>query len=123
MSRATPAPGLALAGVLGALGVAGGAFGAHALRDRVPDARLATWETASRMLLLHAVVLLALALAGDPVPGARKAICVGTAIFAGSLYLLVLLDIPALGAVTPIGGLALIAGWSMLARHGLRRDP
>ncbi|MEN9786745.1 MAG: hypothetical protein RLZZ299_2009 [Pseudomonadota bacterium] len=123
MVRDTPAPGLAFAGVLGAVGVATAAFGTHALRDRIPAARLATWETASRMHLLHAVVLLALALAGDPAPGARRALTVGTLIFAGSLYLLVLLELPVLGAVTPLGGLALITGWSMLAWHGLRRRP
>lgn len=123
MTRDPPGPALAFAGVLGAVGVAAAAFGAHALRDRIPPARLVAWDTASRMHLLHAVVLLALALAGDPAPRARQAIGGGTVIFAGSLYLLVLLDVPALGAVTPLGGGTLIAGWSMLAVHGLRRRP
>jgi uncharacterized membrane protein YgdD (TMEM256/DUF423 family) len=108
------------AAIAGAIGVASGAFGAHALRARVTEARLETWQTGAHYLLVHAVVLLALALAGDPVPGARRLFTFGAAVFAGSLFLLVLLDLPVLGAVTPFGGLALIGGWVWLGVHASR---
>ena len=111
------------AAIAGACGVAAGAFGAHALRGRVPPERLDTWQTGAHYLLVHAVVLLVLALAGDPVPGARRLFGVGCGIFAGSLFLLVLLDLPVLGAVTPLGGLALIGGWVWLGVHALREGP
>ena len=106
---------LQIAAVLGASGVACGAFGAHGLEDLVTPDRLATWETAARYHQIHAVALLALALVGKE--GRTLAfglMLAGTLVFAGSLYLLVLLDISWLGAVTPIGGLLLIAGWGSL---------
>lgn len=110
----TPGP-VRFAAVLGALAVAAGAFGAHALRDRVPADRLAVWETAARYHLVHAVVLLVLALLPVPPRLSQRLIAAGVCVFAGSLYLLVLLDQPLLGAVTPIGGVLLIAGWASLA--------
>jgi uncharacterized membrane protein YgdD (TMEM256/DUF423 family) len=104
---------LRTAAVLGALAVAAGAFGAHALRGTVTDARLATFDTAAKYQLVHAVLLAALAHA--PVgPLAPRLITAGTVVFSGTLYLLVLLDLPVLGAVTPVGGLLLIAGWLSL---------
>lgn len=108
--------GSAVAAVLGATAVAAGAFGAHALDGHVTAARLGTWEVAARYQLVHAVVLLILALSPYAVATALSArvIAAGTGIFAGSLYLLVLLDQPWLGAVTPIGGLLLIGGWASL---------
>ena len=110
-----PRPGpLRLAALLGALAVAAGAFGAHALRDRVPADRLAVWETAARYHLLHAVVLLILALQPVPPRLSQRLIAAGVVVFAGSLYLLVLLDQPLLGAVTPVGGVLLITGWASL---------
>ncbi len=107
---------LRLASALGALAVAAGAFGAHALSGRVPPERIATWDTAARYHLVHAVVLLLLAL--SPVPRALSAnlLTAGVTIFSGTLYALVLLDLPVLGAVTPLGGALLIAGWISLAR-------
>ncbi len=104
-----------LAALSGAVAVAAGAFGAHALADRVPPERLQTWETAARYHLIHAVLLLILARRDDTL--AFRLIAAGTLIFAGSLYLLVLLDLPLLGAVTPVGGLCLIFGWIALARR------
>ncbi|GDX79426.1 hypothetical protein LBMAG42_12370 [Deltaproteobacteria bacterium] len=90
--------------VIAAIGVAAGAFGAHALGEHP---RLETWKTAAQYELFHGIALC--------VPGlpfvTRALLLVGTLIFAGSLYLLVLLDQPWLGAITPLGGLALIAGW------------
>jgi uncharacterized membrane protein YgdD (TMEM256/DUF423 family) len=108
-----------LAALLAAVGVMAGAFGAHALRDIVDPADLAIWETASRYHLLHAVALLAIGLQS---PESRIALhkpaivlLVGTLIFSGSLYALVLSGIRGLGAVTPLGGVALIVGWVWLA--------
>lgn len=107
---------LRVAGALGALGVAAGAFGAHALSGRVPPERLATWDTAARYHLVHAVLLLVLALSPVPRPLPSNLLTAGVTIFSGTLYALVLLDLPVLGAVTPIGGVLLIAGWLSLAR-------
>lgn len=109
-----------------AIAVAAGAFGAHALRDIVPDQRLATWETAARYQLVHALaILLAARWVARAVPGATLAtwlFIVGTVLFAGSLYLLVLLDQPWLGAVTPVGGAAFIAGWLAMAFAAFKHE-
>lgn len=113
---------LRVAAVLGALGVAAGAFGAHGLQDRVAPERLETWNTGAHYHLVHAVVLLALASRPAPRPLPFNLIAAGVAIFSGSLYLLVLLDLPALGAVTPFGGIAFIAGWLAMA-GGIDRAP
>jgi uncharacterized membrane protein YgdD (TMEM256/DUF423 family) len=109
-----------LAAVLGALAVAAGAFGAHGLKDHVTAERLATWHTASTYHLVHAVVLLALALAPTPRRLSAGLFTAGIFLFSGSLYALVLLDQPMLGAITPLGGLAFIAGWLNLARSAPR---
>jgi uncharacterized membrane protein YgdD (TMEM256/DUF423 family) len=109
---------LAAAAALGALGVALGAFGAHGLRDRVSAGDLATWETAVLYHELHALALLALALfgaaTGRPVRRPATLFVLGIALFSGSLYLLVASGARWLGAVTPLGGLCLIAGWLTL---------
>jgi len=106
--------------LLGGAAVALGAFGAHGLKARVPADLLAVFETAARYHLIHALAIVAVAWAAERLPGA----CVtaagwlflsGILIFSGSLYLMVLTGARVLGAVTPIGGLALIAGWIALA--------
>ena len=104
-----------IAGALGFLGVALGAFGAHLLKARLSAEMLAIWQTAVLYHLLHAVALLALALYGK-VSGAdirfgAAAFLIGVLIFSGSLYGLCLSGIRILGAITPLGGLALLAGW------------
>ena len=113
----------ALSAVSGAIGVAAGAFGAHALDGAVPPDRLETWRTAAAYGLAHAVpALLASSMAGRL--GSRSArwaagsFLVGTLLFSGSLYALVLLDAGWLGAVTPLGGVAFIAGWLALGHAG-----
>ena len=98
-----------VAGIAGAIAVAAGAFGAHALGDHP---RVDTWKTAALYHLFHAV---ALAVPGLPV-ATRWCFLFGIVVFAGSLYLLVILDAPRLGMITPVGGLAFIAGWISLAR-------
>lgn len=99
--------------MIGALGVACGAFGAHALKGQVTSDRLATWETAAHYHLIHAVVLLVLL--PSPRSWPFRLITAGTVVFAGSLYALVLLDLPWLGRVTPLGGTLLLAGWISIA--------
>ena len=115
----------------GALGVALGAFGAHLLPtmiERSPealDAALTTWKTAAHYHLLHALALIlwGRCRAATQVEGAALNTCLasgvclasGSVIFSGSLYALVLTDVKWLGAITPIGGALMIAGWLMWA--------
>jgi uncharacterized membrane protein YgdD (TMEM256/DUF423 family) len=114
---------LAWAGVLGASGVILGAFGAHALRASLDaSAMKEVWETASRYQLLHAAALAGLAgWLKTPSPGSAAAFwavrmfVTGTLLFSLSLYLLALGAPRWIGAVTPLGGLALIAGWILAA--------
>ena len=107
-----------VAAVLGFLAVALGAFGAHALRARLDPAALEVWRTAALYHLVHAVALLAVALAGARVRRGGL-VCglwtAGIVIFAGSLYLLAVTGVRWLGAVTPLGGAAFLAGWLVLA--------
>lgn len=111
--------------LFGAVGVMAGAFGSHALAERVSAARLETWQTAVRYLFFHLPVLLLLASGllgrGRWVIWAERAFTLGLLIFSGSLFTLVLSDRSWLGAVTPLGGLSLIVGWCCLA--GLARRP
>jgi uncharacterized membrane protein YgdD (TMEM256/DUF423 family) len=109
-----------LGAVSAGISVATGAFGAHGLRARVSPDMLAVWETASRYQMYHAVGLIAVAWIASRWPsGAANAagwlFVAGTVIFSGSLYVLTLSGIRALGAITPIGGVAFIAGWIVLA--------
>lgn len=111
--------------VLALLGVAGGAFGAHLLGDRISATRLDTFETAVRYQMYHALGLLVVGLAGRPTPGfvwAGRLFVAGILIFSGSLYTLVLTGIGWWGAVTPVGGACFLAGWAALAT-ALVREP
>jgi len=108
---------LRLAAFLGFSGVALGAFGAHGLRDRVSPAMLEVYRTGVLYHLIHALAVLAIALGA---PRLRRPSVIaglfagGIAVFSGSLYLLALTGITTLGAITPIGGLAFLAGWALL---------
>jgi uncharacterized membrane protein YgdD (TMEM256/DUF423 family) len=107
------------------LSVAAGAFGAHALRERLAPDMLAVFETGARYQMYHALGLLAVAWAVGRWPGgaaiaAGWLFVAGTALFCGSLYLLTLTGQRWLGAITPFGGLAFIAGWAALAWAALR---
>lgn len=109
---------LALAALWGAVGVALGAFGAHALDGVVRPERLVTFETGVRYHLVHALAAgLAASLAGRvaTAPLAAGLLLVGSAVFSGSLYALVATDLGLFGAIAPIGGTMLIAGWLALA--------
>lgn len=105
---------------LAALAVAAGAFGAHGLKSRLTPQLLEVWEMAARYQLFHALGLMLAALAVErfsaaPGPLGGWLLGIGIVIFSGSLYALALSGIRALGAVTPIGGVLLIAGWICLA--------
>jgi uncharacterized membrane protein YgdD (TMEM256/DUF423 family) len=102
--------------LFGALAVGLGAFGAHGLADLLAaHDRVETWKTAAFYHLVHTVVLLLLATRREWAPLAWSFFASGIFIFSGSLYLLCLTDMGWLGAVTPLGGLLLIAGWISLA--------
>lgn len=105
--------------LLAGLAVALGAFGSHALETITSPERIGTWQTAVRYQLFHALALLVLGVLANsrpPVNLTLPAGCfiLGTLLFSGSLYLLVLLDQPILGAITPLGGLLYLLGWSLL---------
>ncbi len=106
--------------VFGMLAVALGAFGAHALREQVSPERLAVFQTGVQYQAIHALALLIVAVwmrvAGESrgLNAAGWCFSIGVFVFSGSLYALVVLDMPRLGMITPIGGLAFIAGWACL---------
>ncbi len=114
----------------GFLAVALGAFGAHGLRRRLAELadgaeRLDWWRTAASYHLAHALALGLVAVliarsASTALSIAGFAFLVGIALFSGSLYAMVLSGVRALGAVTPIGGLAFLVGWAALAWAALR---
>ncbi|NDV63477.1 DUF423 domain-containing protein [Puniceicoccales bacterium CK1056] len=107
---------LRITALTGALGIALGAFGAHGLESHLLESgRLETWKTAAFYHLLHVVVMLVLVLRTDWRPLPWLGFFSGVCIFSGSLYLLSLTQIGWLGAITPIGGVLLIAGWVSLA--------
>lgn len=113
---------IALGALLMALGVACGAFGAHALRGRLDSYLLSVWEKAVFYHLLHAAALITVGLLAhlqllSGSTGSRLALLffAGIVLFAGSLYLLSLSGERWLGAITPFGGTAFIVGWIMLA--------
>jgi uncharacterized membrane protein YgdD (TMEM256/DUF423 family) len=100
--------------VLALLAVAFGAFGAHALKEIVTPERLQTFETGVRYQMYHALALLIMSVL--PLKNNRAAwfLLIGTIIFSGSLYLLVLSGVGIFGAITPLGGVLQIIGWAML---------
>lgn len=112
---------LVAAGVSGLLAVVLGAFGAHALTGVLDADARAVYDTAGRYHLVHSLALAAGALA--PAAGARRGWCTaacgawlaGMVVFSGSLYLLAITGAAWPGAVAPVGGIALIAGWGALA--------
>lgn len=106
--------------VAGGLAVLAGAFGAHALRARLEPGQLAVFETAARYQIYHALALLAAAWLLDRTGQAAARLAGwlflgGIVVFSGSLYILSLSGLAWMGAVTPVGGAAFIAGWIALA--------
>lgn len=107
------------------LGVAAGAFGAHGLKSRVTPEMLGVFEVGVRYQVYHAFALIACAWAATKWPGplvntSGWLFVVGTVVFSGTLYALSLTGVRWLGAVTPLGGLAFLAGWICLALAALR---
>jgi uncharacterized membrane protein YgdD (TMEM256/DUF423 family) len=111
------------------LGVALGAFGAHGLKTKVTPDMLNVWETAVLYHLVHAIGLLLIGILCYLMPGipllrnAGWAILVGTVLFSGSLYVLVLTGVKPLGMITPLGGVAFLAGWLLLALGAWKYTP
>ena len=108
-------PLIALGALNAALAVAAGAFGAHALRDRLAPRALEIFDTAARYQMYHALALVLVGVIATR--GATTAgwlFQAGIVVFSGSLYALALTDLKILGAITPIGGLAFLAGWAWL---------
>ena len=109
-----------LGAISAALAVALGAFAAHGLRSRISAEALATFETGARYHMYHALALLAVGWACARWPSAWASTAgwlfvAGTVLFSGSLYVLAMTGVRALGAITPFGGLAFILGWLALA--------
>jgi uncharacterized membrane protein YgdD (TMEM256/DUF423 family) len=104
----------------GFLAVTLGAFGAHALRERMSSEMLAVFETGVRYQMYHALALLLVSammprMGGWLVVSGGWLFTAGIVLFSGSLYVLALTGITMFGAITPIGGLAFLAGWACLA--------
>lgn len=117
-------------GLCGAVAVAAGAFGAHCLKATLEaTGQAGNWETASRYALVHALALVTTGVAAA-LPGAVRALhplataawcfAAGTAVFSGCLWALALTGFRLLGAVVPVGGILLVAGWALLATWGMR---
>lgn len=110
------------------LGVAAGAFGAHALRARVEPRLLEVFETGARYQMYHALALIAVGLVATRWQGSLMSasgwlFVAGTLLFSGSLYAMTFTGIRALGAITPLGGVCFIAGWVCLAVTAMRAAP
>ncbi len=112
---------ITLAGINGFLAVILGAFGTHGLSSRLSEEGMRIWHVGVQYHLIHAAVLLALALAHHPTHRFRKSlrlILLGEFLFSGSLYILALLSLKSIGYITPVGGLLLLAGWLMISNEG-----
>jgi len=117
----------AVAAINGFLSVAAGAFGAHGLRGKLTPRHFEVFETAARYQMYHALALLAVAWLASrgqsPLISASGWCFVGgIVLFSGSLYTLACTGIDKLGAITPIGGVALLAGWALFAIAAFRAN-
>ena len=113
--------------VLGGLAVAAGAFGAHALKDRLSAEALGWWQTGAQYHLAHALALVLTGIAATRGPSRARslagwAFASGIVLFSGSLYALALTGARWLGAITPVGGLLLLVGWMALAVSAAARE-
>ena len=116
---------LPIGAFLGVLAVVFGAFGAHALKARLSPEMLTIWKTANEYHFYHALALVLVGLCARllKLPGldvAAGCFVAGVLVFSGSLYVLALTETRWLGAITPIGGLLMIAGWAWFAWAAFR---
>ncbi|MBH31485.1 MAG: hypothetical protein CMG71_05780 [Candidatus Marinimicrobia bacterium] len=115
-----PTSWIVIGALFGFLAVAAGAFGAHALKSKLSSDLLSTFETAARYQMFHALALVLLGILAQSIElpileWSGWLFLVGIILFSGSLYLLVFTGVTSLGAVAPLGGLCLMAGWILLA--------
>lgn len=120
---------LAVAGFLGMTGVAAGAYGSHGLKGRVSEDRIRSFLTASHYQVVHSTAMLAVSILQRLLKDHPKAVghlrrafygyASGVVLFSGSIYWLVLGGPRALGPLTPVGGLAIMAGWGFVILAGL----
>ncbi|NUU80056.1 DUF423 domain-containing protein [Paenibacillus xylanilyticus] len=112
---------MTIGAVLTMLAVAIGAFGAHMLKERIGADAIAVYETGVQYHMIHALALLIVGLtagqlgASSKLKWAARLLFIGIIVFSGSLYVLSITGIKVLGAITPIGGVAFIAGWLFFA--------
>ncbi|MDI4644775.1 DUF423 domain-containing protein [Cohnella hashimotonis] len=113
---------IGIGAIVAGLAVAFGAFGAHSLKETLSEHYLEVFETGVRYQMYHGLGLLLVALLSDRLPSATKLmrwsarlLLIGTVLFSGSLYILSLSSTDWLGAITPLGGVAFLAGWACVA--------
>ena len=118
---------LVVAAIFGGISVAAGAFGAHALKEKLSEGALTIFETGTRYQMYHALALLLVGLllsraetAQSMLTAAGVSFIAGVVIFSGSLYALSFTGIKWLGAITPLGGLGFLVGWTCLAIASFR---
>lgn len=116
---------LALGALNALISVACGAFAAHGLRSRVGPDLVAVFETGARYQMYHGLALILAGLLAVHRPSGLLAAAawshlIGIVIFSGSLYLLTLTGVRALGAITPVGGVAFLVGWALFLAAALR---
>lgn len=119
---------LAVGAGSGFISVAAGAFAAHGLKGKLSPEHLTIFETAARYQMYHALALLAVGWLAHTSPssavtGAGVSFIIGTLLFSGSLYILAITGVKWLGAITPVGGAAFLAGWACLTWAGWRAMP
>ncbi|MEM9938232.1 MAG: DUF423 domain-containing protein [Pseudomonadota bacterium] len=114
-----------LAAIAGFVAVALGAFGAHGLEGQLSSEQVSWWTTASFYLLTHAAAALAVGLSDRTglIRHGGYALVLGAFVFAATLYAMALGAPRWLGAVTPIGGLAMLFGWALIAWAGRHSSP
>ncbi|WP_068622598.1 MULTISPECIES: DUF423 domain-containing protein [Paenibacillus] len=117
---------LMLGGIMMFLGVALGAFGAHALKEKLAEDQMKVYQTGIQYHLIHGIGLVLLGLLAGQTGDSSKVLLAGWFLFAGiilfsgSLYALSLSGIRKLGAITPLGGLAFLAGWAILVATAIQ---
>lgn len=118
---------IAISALLLATAIAAGAFGAHALENILSTDRLKTWQTAVQYHAWNALGLMMIGLIGAHfelvITWPSSLILAGIIVFSGSLYTLCLTGLGWLGAITPIGGIAFIAGWIFFALQLFKHQP